>query len=129
MAKHHNIAASIDRDGIECVSVRLTNSNSGERATLYRRDYDAFIAQHGTSNWLLHGSNGRLRVRTNKAKGNGRLLNVAAEILGRSHVRYIDGDRCNLKRSNLYGPTGAHRARIVRHLPHQTQQQQGTIHV
>lgn len=99
---------SHDPDGREVVGVRL--SNHSERAWLYRRDYEAIVAEYGGGRWFANSNGtGRSYVRLkDPALRNNRT--VARLVLGnpiRSAISYRDGDRLNLRSSNLEVELGA----------------------
>jgi len=99
---------STDPNGQKVVGVKL--SNRPDRCWLYQRDYDAIVAEFGQCSWFMN-SNGqgsdyvRLKDRT---IGNNR--NVARLVFGspfRTHIRYRDGDRLNLRSRNLEMQVGS----------------------
>jgi len=105
---YHEAVEGLDQAGREIVSVKITN-RKGKRAVLYKRDYEHFVARYGLHAWILTGPKGYEYVRSYAPKER-RYVIVAQAIIDAKGVRYIDGDRCNLRLSNLFKPTRDTRA-------------------
>lgn len=99
----HELTHSTDPDGRAVVGVRL--SNRSKVAWLYLTDYLRITAEYGTPVWNASGNGSdRLYVRFRAPKQSGIRLNVARLVAGeweKTGVRYRDGDRLNLRNTNL----------------------------
>ncbi len=86
------------------VSVGVLLSNRPRRAWVFADDYERIIAQVGETPWFMNDNGSGLEyVRLgNPARGN--LHMVARLVTGekpRKVIKYWDGDRCNLRGTNL----------------------------
>jgi hypothetical protein len=93
----------VDSAGVTCVRVPLANTH--ESAILRKVDYDRLKAAGLSSFWDLNGNgSGSFYVRA-KRPGFGKLM-VARLVLQANEmgtvVRYANGDRLDLRLSNLY---------------------------
>lgn len=95
-----------DRDGSAVVRIELSNKR-GTFVTMDAADYDAWISSGRSSRFLLNQNGpltGTYRVLFYCPDVAGRMAGVAREILqpgcGRT-THYRDGDRLNLRKSNL----------------------------
>ncbi|MFN3890672.1 MAG: hypothetical protein ACK4MV_09765 [Beijerinckiaceae bacterium] len=103
----HTASTFLDRTGREVVSVRL--SNHPDRATLFMDDYVALRRRFGDAPWWVRDNgSGTLYVTVKDAKTR-RAVTVARYVVGndrRTAVQYADGDRLNLRSTNLMVVSG-----------------------
>jgi len=82
-------------------------ANTGQRATLYADDLDRLLAAGFSAHWHWCKTNPRFRYVLASARtpaGEQRSITIARLIAGAGKgqvVKYIDGDRANLRRDNL----------------------------
>jgi hypothetical protein len=104
MRKPTSIIRRIDPDGRECVGISLSNA-PGRHAWLYLTDYLYLVEAHGFSAFYLNEAKpGYAYVRAHPRFPQAPLY-VAKVVAGvrakGSILTFADGDRCNLRRSNL----------------------------
>lgn len=96
-------------EGSPVVRVEMSNA-PGVFAVVDRDDYDALAAAGFPTRWFINSTgNGYWYVRFSPGRFAGKLETVARTILGPRRgrvVKYRDGDRLNLRRSNLYYAQG-----------------------
>jgi hypothetical protein len=87
--------------------VHVALANTTERATMYAEDYERLIDVGYSRHWSLTSTGASARyvlVNARSIKGTKRSLTVArlvADAGKGSRVRYVDGDRLNLRTENL----------------------------
>lgn len=90
------------------VRVELTN-RPGQFALIDRADFEQWTAEGRSTRWLLNGAGGYEYVRVHDPEWAGGLVSVARLLLrakdGRI-VKYANGDRLDLRRSNLWMTDG-----------------------
>lgn len=95
-------------DGAAVVLVEITNRR-GRFATLDLSDWNEWCAARSCRLFLNDTGNGYQYVRASSDKVRGSLASVARELVapGRGRiVSYLDGDRLNLRRKNLFVQQG-----------------------
>lgn len=114
------IIRTVDRDGSALVRVELSNKR-GIFVTMDAADYEAWVSSGRSSRFLLNQNGpltGTYRVLYYRPDVAGRMAGVAREILqpglGRT-THYRDGDRLNLRRSNLEIREGRAKGQSLRH--------------
>jgi hypothetical protein len=97
------VTHAIAPDGAEIVYIALANHT--EPATILREDFDEFQARGLSLLWTLNSNghgNSYVKMGASMTKGNlvqvGRII---ARARGKTMVRYLDGNRLNMKRGNL----------------------------
>src|SRR5689334_10295659 len=98
----------MNQEKIETVKIPL--KGSGQRAELHKQDFDALMALGVSPNWLSTDTTNN-QVKTSHR---GKYISIARLIMdaGKSQaVKYLDGDRTNLKRENLTIIPGAAKSR------------------
>lgn len=99
------VLQGVAADGGKIVKVEMSN-RQGTFVTVDADDYVALVAEGLPTRWFLNrAGSGHDYVRFAPGRFAGKLETVARRIVrsrpGRI-VRYVDGDRLNLRRSNLY---------------------------
>lgn len=92
-----------DSEGTRLVRVPLGNSR--QSAILNHSDFERIQAKGYTGGWYLNGAEGCSYVRVYAGDHRGEQTTVARLITNAPRgqgVRYMDGNRLNLRRSNLY---------------------------
>lgn len=105
----HKVTHATDLDGTPVVGVSMLRTS--KTVWLDAVDYDLVTALHPKARWS-NGPNGTGQhyVRLRVPGDNNRSLYVARLIMGNlyaSGTRYHDGDRSNLRRSNLFTGIGS----------------------
>jgi len=107
LPRNRDVLTKTDPDGRTVFGVPL--SNSKERAWLYAEDYAELLKVHGPGRWRLNGACGCAYVRMSSPTQGGGNVMVARSIAAasrRTSIHYADGDRLNLRSSNLYASRG-----------------------